>query len=177
MARTDLEDTVASRVAPAGSFNLAAFGDAPATLEEARRVVHGIPIERVDPANPKLFYHDVAGPYFERLRREDPVHYVESPVYGPYWSITRFNDIMEIDMNHRQFSSDAGLGGISIFSDRKSPLPMFIAMDPPKHDVQRKAIAPMFGPDESQNHGAADPRACGEDPRRTAHRGRFRLGG
>jgi cytochrome P450 len=146
MARTDLEDTVASKTGPLGSFNLEAFGIVPTTLEEARRVVYGMPIERLDPANPKLFYHDVIGPYFERLRREDPVHYAESPVFGPYWSITRFNDIVEIDMNHQQFSSDASLGGISIFSDRQSALPMFIAMDPPKHDVQRKAVAPLFGP-------------------------------
>ena len=146
MARPDLEDTAASAVGPTGTLDLAAFGDVPTTLDEARRAAYGMPIERVDPANPKLFYHDVIAPYFERLRREDPVHYVESPVYGPYWSITRFNDIVEIDMNHRQFSSDANLGGISIYSDRNAPLPMFIAMDPPKHDVQRKAVAPLFGP-------------------------------
>jgi cytochrome P450 len=137
---------VASKAGPTGTFNLASFGEVPTNEEEARRVVYGMPIERVDPANPKLFYHDVIGPYFERLRREDPVHYVESPIYGAYWSITKFNDIMEIDTNHRQFSSDADLGGISIYSDRNAPLPMFIAMDPPKHDVQRKAVAPMFAP-------------------------------
>jgi cytochrome P450 len=116
------------------------------SLPEARQDAYATPIERVDPANPKLFYHDVIGPYFERLRREDPVHYVESPIFGPYWSITKFNDIMEIDTNHRQFSSDASLGGITIFADRKEPLPMFIAMDPPKHDVQRKAVSPVFAP-------------------------------
>jgi cytochrome P450 len=146
MATTNLEDTVASKAGPTGTFTLASFGDVPVTLEEARETVSALPIERVDPANPKLFYHDTIGPYFERLRREDPVHFVESPIYGPYWSITKFNDIMEIDTNHRQFSSDANLGGISIYSDRAAPLPMFIAMDPPKHDVQRKAVAPMFAP-------------------------------
>jgi cytochrome P450 len=146
MSTTNLEDTVASRAGPTGTFSLASFGDVPVTLSEARQAAYATPIERVDPANPKLFYHDVIGPYFERLRREDPVHFVESPIYGPYWSITKFNDIMEIDTNHRQFSSDAALGGITIFADRKEPLPMFIAMDPPKHDVQRRAVSPMFAP-------------------------------
>jgi cytochrome P450 len=146
MSSTNLEDTIAARAGPTGTFTLASFGDVPATLAEARQDAYRVPIERVDPANPKLFYHDVIAPYFERLRREDPVHRVDSPIYGPYWSITKFNDIMEIDTNHRQFSSDANLGGISIFSDRREPLPMFIAMDPPKHDVQRKAVAPMFAP-------------------------------
>jgi cytochrome P450 len=146
MSTTNLEDTVASRAGPTGTFSLASFGDVPATLAEARQDAYATPLERVDPANPKLFYHDVIGPYFERLRREDPVHLVDSAIYGPYWSITKFNDIMEIDTNHRQFSSDASLGGISIFSDRREPMPMFIAMDPPRHDVQRKAVSPMFAP-------------------------------
>src|SRR5580698_10433218 len=96
MATTNLEDTVASKAGPTGTFNLGSFGEVPVTEAEARRVVYGMPIERVDPANPKLFYHDVIGPYFERLRREDPVHFVESAIYGPYWSITKFNHIMEI---------------------------------------------------------------------------------
>jgi cytochrome P450 len=143
---TNSEDTIASRVAPTGAYSLKSFSNVPATIEEARLEANGIPIERVDVANPKLFYHDMIGPYFERLRREDPVHYVESPVFGGYWSITKYNDIMAIDTNHKQFSSDATLGGITIFADRTEPLPMFIAMDPPKHDVQRKAVSPMFAP-------------------------------
>ena len=143
---TNIDDTLASRAGPTGTFSLKSFGDVPATLSEARNDAYAKPIERVDVANPKLFYHDVIGPYFERLRREDPVHFVESPIYGPYWSITKYNDIMAIDTNHRQFSSDASLGGITIFADRKEPLPMFIAMDPPRHDVQRRAVSPMFAP-------------------------------
>jgi cytochrome P450 len=53
---------------------------------------------------------------------------------------------MAIDTNHKQFSSEASLGGITIFGDGKEPLPMFIAMDPPKHDVQRKAVTPIVSP-------------------------------
>jgi cytochrome P450 len=143
---TNIEDTLASKAGPTGTFSLKSFGDVPATVAEARAAVNATPIERVDVANPKLFYHDVIAPYFERLRRDDPVHFVESPIYGPYWSVTKYNDIMAIDTNHRQFSSDAALGGITIFADRKESLPMFIAMDPPKHDVQRKAVSPMFAP-------------------------------
>jgi cytochrome P450 len=80
------------------------------------------------------------------------VHYCEHNVYGPYWSITKFDDIVAIDSNHKQFSSDAARGGITIFSDHSSGiLPMFIAMDPPKHEIQRKAVSPMVSPDNLKN--------------------------
>jgi cytochrome P450 len=125
------------------NITLSLFPEAPADLESARRDAYAKPIEAVDVANPKLFHNDVIGPYFERLRKEDPVHYQESPVYGPYWSITKYNDIMAVDTNHKQFSSASG---ITLFGDGREMLPMFIAMDPPKHDVQRKTVTPIVAP-------------------------------
>ena len=141
-----MNDTVAAKTSVAPTFNLSAFDDPPTSVDAARKHVDALPIDAVDVANPKLFHHDVIAPYFERLRRESPVHYTVNKVYGGYWSITKYNDIMAIDTNHKQFSSDAGLGGITIFGDGKEPLPMFIAMDPPKHDVQRKAVTPAVSP-------------------------------
>jgi cytochrome P450 len=141
-----MTETLASKTSAAPTFNLSVFADTPTSIEDVRAQVNSLPIDQLDVANPKLFHHDVIAPYFERLRRDDPVHYAVSPVYGGYWSITKYNDIMAIDTNHKQFSSDASLGGITIFGDGKEPLPMFIAMDPPKHDVQRKAVTPAVSP-------------------------------
>ncbi len=132
----------------APNVDLSLFDDVPHDLPAARQDAYSKAIEAIDVANPKLFYHNVIGPYFERLRREDPVHYYDSKVYGPYWSITRYNDIMAIDTNHKQFSSE---GGITIFGDGREMLPMFIAMDPPKHDVQRKTVTPMVSPANLKN--------------------------
>ncbi len=127
----------------APDISLDLFEDVPTDPVLARADAYSRPLESLDIANPKLFHNDVIGPYFERLRREDPVHYCDSKVYGPYWSITRYHDIMAIDTDHKQFSS---VGGITIFGDGREPLPMFIAMDPPKHDEQRKTVAPMISP-------------------------------
>ena len=143
-----MSETLASNAAPPASYNLSVFPDVPRTLEEARRDAYSKRIEDVDVANPKLFHNDVIGPYFERLRREDPVHFFDSKMYGRYWSITRYSDIMAVDTNHKQFSSEASLGGITILGNGqdRAPLPMFIAMDPPKHDVQRRTVQPMVSP-------------------------------
>ena len=100
-----------------------------------------IPLEDINVANAELFRSDTMWPYFERLRKEDPVHYCRDSEFGPYWSITKYNDIMAVDTNHAVFSSE---GGITIVDPKGDfTLPMFIAMDPPKHDAQRKTVSPI----------------------------------
>jgi len=99
----------------------------------------------LDPGNPRLFQTGSFGPYFERLRREAPVHYCRESQFGPYWSVTRYKDILQVEVNTDAFSSDVSLGGITIRDGLADfQLPMFIAMDPPRHDRQREVVAPMF---------------------------------
>lgn len=107
---------------------------------------YAMPLAEFNVANPVLFQQDVHWRYFERLRNEAPVHFCPESQYGPYWSITRYADIMEVDANHADFSSDHSFGGVTIMGRPNSDgsLPMFIQMDPPRHDVQRKAVAPKF---------------------------------
>jgi cytochrome P450 len=122
----------------------------PLDLKQDRRWDHprdpySIPLDKFDVAQPKLFQDDAHWPYFERLRKESPVHFCADSQFGPYWSITKYNDIMAVDTNHKVFSSE---GGIAIPDAREDfTLPMFIAMDPPKHDAQRKVVSPIVAPD------------------------------
>ena len=114
---------------------------------------NSIPIEKIDMANSDIFmYGDAIFPLFERLRNEDPVHYCpESCVEeaGAYWSVTKYKDIMSVDTNHKVFSSE---GAITLFDpDEDFTTPMFIAMDPPKHDIQRKAVNPVVAPSNLKN--------------------------
>jgi cytochrome P450 len=115
--------------------------------DAARELAYSTPLDRLDPGNPELFRSYTFWPYFERLRKEAPVHYCPESMFGPYWSVTKYNDIMEIETNHQVFSSAAALGGISI---RDQPIEFrrasFIAMDQPEHGPQRKTVAPMFTP-------------------------------
>jgi cytochrome P450 len=100
-----------------------------------------MPIEEIEVGNPELFRTDTLWPYFARLRKDDPVHHSVHPEHGPYWSITKYNDIMAVDTNHAVFSSEPGITIVDPKEDFK--LPMFIAMDPPKHDAQRKTVSPI----------------------------------
>ena len=116
-------------------------------LDEARERAYSTPLEDFQPGDPELFRTNTHWPWFERLRAEEPVHWCRDSEFGPYWSVTKYNDIMAIDTNHGVFSSDSALGGITIRDARPDHRrPSFIAMDPPKHDVQRKTVSPIVSP-------------------------------
>ena len=116
--------------------------------------IAAIPIEQIDVSRPSLFQKDTIGLFFDRLRKEEPVHYCRESKVGPYWSVTRFDDIMAVDTNNKVFSSEAKLGGIAIqdmhSAEGALELEMFIAMDPPKHDQQRKAVTSAVAPSNLQ---------------------------
>jgi len=124
------------------------MADGATTLkDQARAAAYSTPLEEFHPGDPDLFRTDTHWPYFERLRAEEPVHWCNRGEFGSYWSVTRYNDIMAVDTNHGAFSSEAALGGITI-RDARPDLrrPSFIAMDPPRHDVQRKTVSPAVAP-------------------------------
>jgi cytochrome P450 len=115
---------------------------------ESASPAYDMPLDKINVSQPELFRTNSFWPYFERLRAEDPVHYCAESDYGPFWSVTKYNDIMAVDTNHQVFSSEAHLGGISIRNQQSDFLmPMFIAMDPPKHDKQRKVVSPIVAPE------------------------------
>ena len=116
-------------------------------LERARMHAYAMPLKDFHPGAPRLFASDTLWPYFERLRNEDPVHYCTNCPIEPYWSVTKYKDIMHVETNQAIFSSDLALGGITIHDTPPGfELPSFIAMDEPLHAAQRKTIAPMFRP-------------------------------
>ena len=129
-----------------------------------------IPLDQLDPSHPSLFEHDRFWPYFERLRQEDPVHYTADSMFGDYWSITKYKDIMYVDTHHQEFSSDIMNGGIRMGGrpvenpDEQNAmfhLPMFIMQDPPKHDEQRAVVSPSFTPKRLQElESLIRERAC-----------------
>jgi cytochrome P450 len=108
---------------------------------------YSLPLERIDVSDPRLYQNDIWYPYFERLRLEDPVHWCQDGMYGSYWSVTKYKDIMHVETHHQLYSSEARLGGITI-TDRPAEFRRrsFISSDPPYHDEQRKVVSPVVAP-------------------------------
>ena len=103
------------------------------------------PLQEINVSDPKLYQQDVWQPYFRRLRRDAPVHYCKESPLGPFWSVTKYKDIIATEVDHQTFTSSSTLGGIVL---RPPPieLPSFIAMDPPRHNDQRKVVQPIVSP-------------------------------
>ena len=121
----------------------------------ARKRAYETPLEELNPAWASAFRDDAHWAYFDRLRAEDPVHFTPDSNYGPFWSITKYNDIVEVDSNHQVFSSAQGITLMPKSSvlppeaqlqAARAGAPSFIGMDPPDHDIQRKTVSPAVAP-------------------------------
>ena len=121
-------------------------------LDDAVHSADRIALDRIDVSDPQIYQDDTWYPYFARLRRDDPVHYCAESRYGPYWAVTKYKDIMQVEVNHQIYSSSNELGGIQVEDQPKDMgRPSFIRMDPPKHDEQRKVVSPVVAPDNLRN--------------------------
>ena len=105
---------------------------------------YAVDLAEIDVSLPQLMQRDIHWDYFARLRDEAPVHYCQNSLFGSYWSITRFSDIMEMERNWQDFSSDAGV----VLADRPQDFQTknFIGMDPPQHDAQRQTVQGAVAP-------------------------------
>ncbi len=112
-------------------------------LDRDRDLVYSMELNDIDPSDRNLFRENTIYPYLERLRVEDPVHFHERSKVGPFWSVTSYRAIRKVDANHKQFSSEPSV----TFRDHGyGSSNNFISMDQPKHDEQRKVVAPVTGP-------------------------------
>ncbi|MGH6970019.1 MAG: hypothetical protein ACREEQ_00280, partial [Caulobacteraceae bacterium] len=128
-------------------MNIAVKPEGAAEVAEA----YALPLAELNPARTDRFQNDTIWPVFERLRREDPVHFTPESDFGPYWSITRWDDIMAVDTNHEAFSSAEGIGLANLKMQAEAEKAMaelgreprrrggagFITMDEPEHSVHR----------------------------------------
>jgi cytochrome P450 len=118
-------------------------------MENQQAQVDATPLEEIDVSRPELFLNDTWRPWFARLRKEAPVHYLADSVNGPFWSVTNHHLIKEVDSNNTVFSSEAG--GIAIVDPVQSDPEQlqgesFIQLDEPRHAPERQTVAPVVAP-------------------------------
>ena len=108
-------------------------------------------LEEINPLNANLFSENRWQGHFERLRKEDPVHFNEIETAGRYWSVTKYDDIKTVSSDWETFSSAEGItlgfpvgSAAPTFFQQASPA--FISQDPPRQTEQRKAVRPSVAP-------------------------------
>ncbi len=115
---------------------------------DPREDAYSRPLDTIDVSVPELYQNDVYQPYFERLRREDPVHYIRRQ---PLRSVLVGD---QVQGHHDGGSEPPGVlvaSGNSAASGwrtrcRATSGPSFIQMDEPDHGERRKAVSPVVAP-------------------------------
>ena len=124
----------------------AAFGEAFPSKGQAGADPASIPLEKIDVTDSELWVTDSHWGYFERLRNEAPVHYCADSVFGPYWSVTKFDDIVEVEKDPETYSSEPTITVGDIPEDSVTQNAGFITMDGPRHSAHRKVAQPVSSP-------------------------------
>jgi cytochrome P450 len=114
-----------------------------ATDSQAEKIVDPLDMSRAE-----LYRDDIWHAPFAELREKAPLYYTEHSEFGPFWSVSTYKPIVHIESLPEIFSSEAGGITIADMQDGDIKMPMFIAMDRPKHTGQRRTIAPAFTPSE-----------------------------
>ena len=101
--------------------------------------------------DPGFFADHDPHPLWQQLRREDPIHWTEGRV-RPFWSVTRYDDIVAAFSEPNLFTSSRG---VVVPSNREveQETPemmgagqMMIMTDPPLHGAMRRAFNRLFLP-------------------------------
>jgi cytochrome P450 len=104
-------------------------------------------VDPLDMTRPELYRDDTWHEPFRQLRAEAPVYRCENSAFGAYWSVSTYKPIVQVESLPEIFSSQPGIV-IADLQEGDVRMPMFIAMDRPKHTGQRRTIAPAFTPSE-----------------------------
>ncbi|MBV1880792.1 MAG: cytochrome P450 [Pseudomonadales bacterium] len=107
---------------------------------------YDVPLEDYDLTQRELFQSNTIFGFLDRLRKEDPVHYCKDSKFGPYWSVLRFEDIMEVEGNAEVYSSEPSIAVMDPDPTGEFDLTMFIAMDEPQHGHQRRTVQGAVSP-------------------------------
>jgi cytochrome P450 len=111
-----------------------------------------------DVSRPEIYAEDRWHPIFKNMREQAPINKITGSDFNDYWNITTLKPIQHVEALPDIYSSSFEHGGITIVSDddliesipedQRVVMPMFIAMDRPKHTEERRVVAPAFTPAE-----------------------------
>ncbi len=109
-----------------------------------------------DVSRSQIYAEDRWQPVFKEMREQAPINKITGSDFGDYWNITNHKAIQHVEALPDIYSSSFEQGGITLLSDEdigipegeRIVMPMFIAMDRPKHTEERRVVAPAFSPAE-----------------------------
>ena len=96
--------------------------------------------------DPDIYVKGPPHEVFTELRASQPVFWQETPDGSGYWAVLRHADVVTVAREPLLFSASTGGVVLEDLEERRleSMRGMLLAMDPPRHHVYRKPVAPSF---------------------------------
>ena len=105
------------------------------------------PLSEVDLSDLDRFRDNQAWGHFDTLRREDPLHWNDEPEPSKgFWSVTRYEDIWEVDKNTEAFTSEQFVNLEEVDDDLMDIRRSILETDGQRHLALRQLIAREFSP-------------------------------
>ncbi|MGH2494538.1 MAG: cytochrome P450 [Ktedonobacteraceae bacterium] len=101
-----------------------------------------------DITDPDIYTRGVPHAAFRRLRDDDPVSWWDEREGKGFWAVTRYSDLLAVNLNPRLFSSARGIRYEEMTDEELQARRTLMEMDPPQHAHYRRLVAPPFAPRE-----------------------------
>src|SRR2546427_4357290 len=102
----------------------------------------------VNLTNPDIYTRGVPHAAFKRLRDNDPVSWWDERDGKGFWAVTRYSDLLTVNLNPRLFSSAQGIRYEEMTAEELHARRTLMEIDPPQHAQYRRLVAPPFAPRE-----------------------------
>ena len=81
---------------------------------------------------------------FNRLRRDDPVHWTEEADGSGFWSILRYDDALAVSRDYESFTSTEGIRLEEMTAEETEARRTMLEYDPPVHTRYRRLVSKGF---------------------------------
>ena len=92
----------------------------------------------VDLTDPDVYLAGVPHATFQRLRDEDPISWWEERDGSGFWSVTRYQDVIDLNRDFKTFSSAQGIRLEEMDPEETEARRTMMEMDPPEHTRLRR---------------------------------------
>ena len=103
-------------------------------------------LDRIDLVDPDNYVDDAPYAWFDALRRERPVTWHEEPApnHG-FWSVTRYDDLVDVHMDWETYSSEVGAVALEeLDAEQLEIRRSMLETDPPRHRDLRNVCNKRF---------------------------------
>lgn len=127
---------------------------APGAGDPAADVELDLGDDRADIVSHDTYLRGVPHATFARLRRDDPVSWVDEPDGRGFWAVTRYHDVLAVSRRPEVFSSAQGIRLEDMTPEECEARRTIMEMDPPQHTAVRRLVSRPFTPRGVQQYEA-----------------------